>query len=219
MKETIVYIRTSTEEQTPELQLKDCEALVKKLNLNEYEVISDKQSAWKDNAEREGFDKITEAIKRRELKTLITWDFDRLYRNRKRLVAFFELCKIYSCKIYSARQDWFESLDKMPKPWDEIIQNNMLQIMGWMAEDESSKKSMRVKNAIRIEQGITKSYKGKKWGRKRLSQSVINQVIMLHNQGHSLRDITDDVFYYDKNRNKKKVSLGVVHKIIKENNS
>jgi len=36
----------------------------------------------------------------------------------------------------------------------------MLNIMGWIAQDESDKKSKRVKAAIRKENGITKSYKG-----------------------------------------------------------
>ena len=38
MKETIIYIRTRTVEQTPELQLKDCEVLLTKLNIKEYDI-------------------------------------------------------------------------------------------------------------------------------------------------------------------------------------
>lgn len=219
MKETIIYIRTSTEEQTPELQTKDCEALANKLGLNEQEIISDKQSAWKDNIEREGFEKLTEAIKRKEIKNLICWDLDRLYRNRKRLIEFFQFCKIYNCKIYSARQDWLESLNKIQRPFNEIMFDLMLQIMGWLAEEESSKKSMRVKNAVRREQGVTQSYKGNKWGRKALSQNVINQILELHKQGLSIRKIAKQVFYNDKNNNRKSVSIAVVHKTITENNN
>lgn len=163
MKENIVYIRTSTEEQTPELQLKDCNILLEKLSIKDYEIISDKQSAWKD-VDREGFDKIAKAIKSREVKNLICWDLDRLFRNRKKLIEFFQFCKIYKCKIYSARQDWLESLNKMPEPFNEIMFDLMLSIMGWLAEEESTKKSQRVKNAVVKEDGITKSYKGKRWG-------------------------------------------------------
>ena len=219
---TIIYIRTSTEEQTPELQLKDCEALAKKLELKDYEVIPDKQSAWKDNVEREGFERLTEAIKRREVKNLICWDLDRLYRNRKKLIAFFQLCKQYNCKIYSARQDWLESLNKIQEPFNEIMFDLMLSIMGWLAEEESSKKSMRVKNAVvrKDKEGNpipTKSYKGKKWGRKALSQNVLTQILELHNQGLTIRAIAKQVFYNDKNNNKKQVSVAVVHKTIRDN--
>lgn len=219
---TIIYIRTSTEEQTPELQLKDCEALAQKLELKEYEVIPDKQSAWKDNVEREGFEKLKKEIEQGKIKNLLCWDLDRLYRNRKKLIAFFQLCKVYGCKIYSARQEWLEGLNKIQEPFNEIMFDLMLSIMGWLAEDESTKKSMRVKNAVvrKDKQGnLIKaiSYKGKKWGRKALSHNVITQVLELHKQGLSIRNIAKQVFYNDKNNNKKQVSIAVVHKIITEN--
>ena len=210
----VIYIRTSTEEQTPELQLKDCEALAVKLGLNNYEVISEQQSAFKDIA-REKFDLIRESIKKQEVKTLICWDLDRLYRNRKKLIEFFEFCKIYNCKIYSARQDWLESLNKIQEPFNEIMHNLMLQVMGWLAEDESRKKSERVRTAVRKEEGKqTKSYKGNKWGRKSLSKNTIKQVFELHKQGLSMRQISKQVFYWDKNNNKKQIALSSVHKII-----
>ena len=49
MNKTIIYIRTSTEEQTPELQVRDCELLASKLGLTDCEILSEKQSAWKDS--------------------------------------------------------------------------------------------------------------------------------------------------------------------------
>jgi len=191
MKENKIYIRTSTENQFPALQLKDCEALAVKLNLKDWEVISDKQSAWKDDIERDGFEKIIESIKKGETKTLICWDLDRLFRNRKKLIAFFQLCKNYGCKIYSARQDWLESLNKIQEPFNEIMFDLMLQIMGWLGEEESSKKSSRVKNAVRkIEGEVTKSYKGNKWGRKSIiSDKLIKQAQELKQQGLSLSKI------------------------------
>jgi len=216
MKQTIIYIRTSTEEQTPELQLKDCETLAQELGLKDYEIIEDKVSGWKE-LEREGFDKLNQAIKNKQVKNIVCWDLDRLYRNRKRLIAFFELCKIYNCKIHSFRQDWLESLNNITPPFNEIMHSLMLSIMGWLAEEESNKKSERTKNAVRREEGITKSYKGNKWGRKSLSKNVINQVLELNKQGLSIRNIAKQVFYNDKNNNRKNVSIAVVHKIIKEN--
>jgi|SRR3989344_2689811 len=216
---TIIYIRTSTEEQTPELQIKDCVALANKLNLNDHEVISDKQSAWKDNIERQGFEKLTEAIKKQEVKSLICWDLDRLYRNRKKLIEFFQFCKIYNCKIYSARQDWLESLNKIQPPFNEIMFDLMLQIMGWLSEEESNKKSMRVKNAVRQDGGITKSYLGNKWGRKTIeNKKMIEDILTLHKQNLSMTKIAEQVFYNDKNNNKVNPSPSLVWKIIRNNN-
>ncbi|MCX6748220.1 MAG: recombinase family protein [Candidatus Pacearchaeota archaeon] len=217
MQETLIYIRTSTEEQNPELQLNDCEALANKLGLKQYEIISDKQSAWKDNIEREFFDKVNQAIKNKQVKQLICWDLDRLYRNRKKLIAFFEFCKQYGCKVYSARQDWLESLNKIQEPFNEIMFDLMLQIMGWLAEEESSKKSMRVKNAVRRDTGITQSYKGNKWGRKSIQTARLKEeVLKLKEQGLSIRDIAKQVYYYDKNNNKKNPSPALICNLLKE---
>tara|TARA_Y100000310_G_scaffold96133_1_gene93929 strand:- start:240 stop:893 length:654 start_codon:yes stop_codon:yes gene_type:complete len=215
---SIIYLRTSTEEQNPQNQLKDCEKLVKKLNINNYEVLEDKVSAWKD-IDRKNFDLIKKAIERKEVETLICWDLDRLYRNRKRLIEFFELCKIYNCKIHSFRQKWLEELNDIPKPFNEIMHNLMLSIMGWLAEEESIKKSMRVKSAVRKKGNKTISYKGNKWGRKSLSNNIINQVLELSKQKLSIRKIAKQVFYWDKNNNKKQISIAGVHKIIKQHNN
>lgn len=211
--ETIIYIRTSTEEQNPELQLKDCITLANKLNIKDYHIMEDKVSGWKE-LEREGFNRLRKAIKNREIKQILCWDLDRLYRNRKNLISFFEYCKIYNCKIYSFRQDWLESLNNITPPFNEIMHALMLQIMGWLAEEESNKKSERTKNAVRREEGITKSYKGNKWGRKELPENIKQEVIQARKDGKSYSEISNQIFYWDKNRNKKFISKGMIHKIL-----
>ena len=193
MKQTIIYLRTSTEEQNPENQLKDCQALTLKLELNDYEIIPEKQSAFKD-IDREKFELIREAIKKGEVKDLIVWDLDRLFRNRKKLIEFFEFCKVYDCKIHSFRQDWLESLNKIQEPFNEIMFNLMLSIMGWLAEDDSKRKSQRVKNAVRKETGVTLSRKGNKWGRRTIaSDKNKRQAQELRKQGLSLSKIAEQM--------------------------
>lgn len=215
----MIYLRTSTEEQNPQNQLKDCLEVLRRLNINEYEVFEDKISGWKD-VRREGFDKVKSLISKKEVQHLIVWDLDRLVRNRRKLIEFFEFCRIYHCKIHSYRQQWLESLNTIQEPFNEIMFNLMLQIMGWLAEEESIKKSERVKIAVRRKDGEkTKSYKGNIWGRKSLSKKVINEVLELHNQGKSIRQITKIAFYWDKNNNKRFLSIGAVHKIISLNSN
>jgi len=92
----------------------------------------------------------------------------------------------------------------------------MLNLLGWMAEDESKKKSERVKASIRFKDGKTLSYKGNKWGRKSLPLQAKNKIISLHNQGLSMRTIVALVQTADKNNNMKNVSLGTVHKVLAE---
>jgi len=201
---TIIYLRTSTEEQHPENQLKDCKTLVE----GEYKLIADSQSAWKEEKERDGFNRVKKLIKTRKIKHFIVWDLDRIYRNRIKLKEFFEYCKLYKCSIHSFRQKWLEEMYKMPEPFNEIMHDLMLNIMGWIAQDESDKKSKRVKAAIRKEDGITKSYKGNKWGRKKLSKQMRRKLkeCMKENPKMSLRDVANEVG----------LSKSVVHKYSQE---
>lgn len=201
---TVIYIRTSTEDQNPQNQLRDCLTLVSDDN---YEVIEEKQSAYKDK-DRPKFDLIIKKqIRSGNISELICWDWDRLFRNRKKLKEFFQFCRMYKCKIHSFRQKFFEDFYKIPSPFDEIIQELVLNLMGWMAEDESKKKSERVKIAFKNS--------NKKWGRKPL-EKVESQVIKFAEEGKTIREIANIVYYYDKNRNKKYISKSAVHKIIQK---
>jgi len=200
----IIYIRTSTSEQNPQNQLKDCKTLVS----GDYEVVEEKQSAYKDK-DRILFENIKARISKGEITNLYCWDWDRLFRNRKKLKEFFEFCKIYKCQIHSFRQKFFEDFYKIPSPFDEIIQELVLNLMGWMSEDESKRKSDRVK--------IAHQNSKKKWGRKPLGKNVIGEVLDLRKKGMSIREISGNVFYWDKNKNKKNISPSAVHKVIKEN--
>lgn len=211
---TIIYIRTSTDEQNPENQLKDCQSICN----GEFEVVEDRQSAWKEHQEREGFSKIRKMILSGQINKLIVWDLDRIYRNRKNLVEFFKLCEINKCQISSYRQKWMNQISEMPSPWNEIIYDLMIQIMGWLAQDESDKKSQRVKASIRIKEDGVYSYKGNRWGRKPVSKNVIKKVLELKDK-LSIREIVKhpEVYYWDKNNNKKPLGKSTVHKIITEN--
>jgi len=212
-KMKIIYIRTSTEKQEAKNQLEDCETL---LDNKDYILFEEKQSAWKD-LDREKFEEIKSLIKKGGVTDLYCWDWDRLFRNRIKFMQFFELCKLYDCKIHSFRQQYFEDFYKIPSPYDEIVSNIVLNLMGHQAEEESKKKSDRVKLAVRRKEGKpTKSYKGNVWGRKSLTKKTKEEIMKLHEQGLSIREIADSVFYWDKNNNHKQVSRSAVHKTITE---
>jgi len=202
----IIYLRTSTEEQNPQNQLKDCLTLVK----GEYEVIEERQSAWKDK-DRDLFDSIKKRIQKREVSNFVVWDLDRIYRKRNKLIEFFEFCKIYKTRIHSFRQSWLEELNKIPEPFNEIMHSLMLSIMGWLAEEESQKRSDRIK--------IAYQNRNKKWGRKSFKEKTILEIIDLKkdNPKLSVRELSERIFVWDKNNNKKNVSKSFVHKILNEN--
>ena len=205
-----IYIRTSTDEQNPENQIKESKSMIE----GDFDLYTDKQSAWKEEKERPDFKNLKKQIKRRKIKDLYVWDLDRIYRNRIKLVAFFKFCKAYRCNIHSFRQNWLEELVKVPEPWNDILHDFMIQMMGWMAEEESNRKSRRVKAAIRIRQDGVYSYKGNKWGRKNLPKRVPREILEMHNLGLSIRKICAAITYTDKNNKPTHVSIGYVQKTI-----
>ena len=241
MKQSIVYLRTSTTEQTPQIQFAGCKEVLTRLEVVEYDKLEEQKSAYKNDDERTVFNEIKTNIKRGHVKKIIVWDLDRLYRNRLKLVAFMELCKMYKCKVYSYRQKWLDEINTMPEPWDDIMFTLMINIMGWMAEDESKKKSARVKNAIRVvcpsckkrndrsskrcvscKADISlvpaKSYTGKKWGRKAISnEKMTADIIRLNKEQPNLtyKEISMLVYYY-KGTNKKNPSVNTVFKTLKQ---
>lgn len=199
---TAIYLRTSTEEQNPENQLKECESIN---SFGDYILFIDKQSAWKDLKEREQFNELKIEIKNKRIQDLIVWDWDRIFRNRKRLKEFFLFCKTYNCKIHSFRQQWYEKLNDIQEPFNEIMQELLLNMLGWLAEDESTRKSQRVKSAVRKDGNKTISYKGNKWGRKAISTQKLNQLRTIYAPNKTIRELAKEL----------NISKSVVHKYIK----
>jgi len=95
----------------------------------------------------------------------------------------------------------------------KIINSLIMKVIRWLAKDEYKIKSDRVKTAVRKVNGVTKSYKGNKWGRKNLL-NVDKQILELRGQGKTMRQISEEVYYWDKNNHKKFVSVGYIHKTI-----
>ena len=214
MKKIIIYLRASREEQNPQNQLRD----ILNLKPQDYQILEEKKSAFKETTIREEFEKIKKLIEQKQITDLYVWDWDRIYRNRKKLKSFFALCKQQGVRVHSYRQQWLEKFHNQDFPpgmefIKEMVYGIFVELLGYMAEDESKKKSERVKAAIRIDNGIVRSYKGNKWGRPRLSK-VNTQIIELYNQGVPIRKIAEQVHYWDKNKHKKTVSIGYVHKTI-----
>jgi DNA invertase Pin-like site-specific DNA recombinase len=213
----IILIRTSTEDQDPENQLEACQAI------NRYgsaQIFREQQSAFKEK-ERPILESIIKLIKARQVSHLIVWDLDRIHRNRRKLIEFFELCKMFGCQIISVRQSWLGDLQQIPAPFDEIVHTLMISIMGWMAEDESKKKGERVKLALRKKDGVTVSRKGNVWGRRSLPEKARLEIIQLkqRNPTLSIREIAAQITYHDPQRNPKHPSKSAVHKILTENTS
>jgi len=207
----IVYIRTSTKEQTPELQLRDILPMI----TGEYEIFTEQLSAYKDNVKRPQFEKVIKLIEARKVTHLYAWDLDRLYRNRLKLKAMFQTCKNSGTIIRTVNQKWLDEINKIPVPFNDIVFDMLINVIGWIGEDESKKKSGRIKNAVvRKEGDFTKSYKGNKWGRKPIPEWVIRAVYLLNINGKSLREISKTKLVSPDLKTNMLISKSAVHKIL-----
>lgn len=216
MKKTnIVYIRTSTEEQVPENQLKDTLSLIPN---QKFKVYKDKQSAWKEGIkDRPEFKESLRLIRSGNVDSFNVWDLDRIYRNRIKTVQFMNLCQYYGVTVRSYRQQWLNSFDKVPPPFNEIFKDMLIQICGWISEEESQKKSDRIKIAYR-------NHNGAKWGRptNRLTGSQKEEIIYLREHGFSIRAISRKMqiskYYVEStiNENKKQKAMQFIKKCYKE---
>lgn len=230
MNKVIIVNRVSSKKQNPVLQEKDCLEFANKKNFEVIKIFTEIASAGK-SKQKIIYEAEQLAIK--EKADIIVWKYDRAFRNKKDFANFMmKFYELHNLKVYSVQEEWVNMLwdiseafdfSQIPYPYNEAIKEQlklnwklMIRIIGKMSEDEIKDKGARVKLAVRKKEGEkTKSYKGNNWGRKPLSQNVVNQVIDLHKQGLSIRKISAAVFYWDKNNNKRNLSIAGVHKIIK----
>jgi len=217
MEKAIIYLRTSTDDQEPENQKKECLEFAKNRGYDVEEVLLERLSGFK-QIDRPKYERVKEMARKGEIKAVIVWALDRWVRNRDTLIEDTTILKNYGCKIHSVKEAWLEAIN-IEGSLGKTIQEFLLGLMGSMGEMESERKSERVRLAVRKKDGITRSYKGNKWGRKPLSKQTINKVIELkkENPKISIREIAAKVFYYDKNNNSKNLSRSAVHKILNEN--
>jgi len=218
-----LYARVSTKKQSEQEQIP---SIINGFNLNESNCIIFKEevSAWSIEKESKRLEllKLKKVIENREINKLYIWDLDRLYRNREKTKEFYNLCSFNGVEVYSLNQTWINDFADLKAKFPENfkflidhISNLLLDVYTQSAEDESTKKSERVKLKVKkCDDGITRSTNGKKWGRRKLPARVIEEVLNYSKEKKSMRWIAGNVYYYDKNNNKKNLSVGKVHQII-----
>jgi len=229
----IIYNRVSTTEQNPELQLKECAEFCKSKGWEIVgEPLQEQASAFKDESKREKFQEMLQRAEKGEFKHIVVWNMDRFSRQPEEEVLKLvkKLNLIYGVDINAVKGDmWSELVQSISKIKEqgfigEAISDFLEKIIRGLefqrAYRESKNKSERVKLAVRKEEGQkTKSYKGNKWGRKSINSDRLKEKVKeLKQQGLSIREILkhEEIYYYDKNKNKKKPSLATIHSIARQ---
>lgn len=221
MSEHTAYMRVSSDRQNEELQRPELERYAPAGTKFKEET----GSAWKreDLKLRPVFAGIVRDIQRGRIRHLYVWDLDRIYRNRAKLKEFFELCKVHGCVVHSYRQPFLDSFETMNLPEGfgfirDVMRDMLIQVLGWVAEDESKKKSDRSKLALRVKDGVTMSYKGKKWGRPELPPEAIARIRELLQSGASYRSINRAVSYRTADGKLKRPSIGKISELARSEN-
>ena len=212
-----IYLRTSTKEQNPENQLSDCIEFCTKIGVLTYEVFSEQKSAWRRENNRDVFDPLVKDLENKKYDVLVVWRYDRIYRNMRKFTKFMEMMfMVHGVKVYSVKEEWITELwdivnsdviDGLPSPFDEVIRDQfllhwrtMIKIAGKIGQDESDKRSERTKSAVRKNKnGVTVSYKKKKWGRPKLKLNRIEVIRKYLEPGMNLR--TTAAFFGVKSQN------------------
>lgn len=194
----VVYVRVSTEDQDPENQIRDCVELLKKMDVNSFTVFKEHKSAWNKSHSRPVFNEILNSARKGEVKRIVVWDYDRLYRNRSRLISLMREYDALGVEILSVRQGFLSDIRKIPAPFNEWVYNLVLEVIAWIGEEESNKRSERVKIAF-------KRGKHKSWGRPK-KEIKLSDIQDLQDQGYTIRGIARML----------KVSKSKIYEVLKE---
>lgn len=154
----------------------------------------------------EDLNKILNLLEHKKINEILIYDLN-LIGNKKEIYKFIELCQNSDCNLFSFNQDWINK-DIFP-----ILKS----FLGWIIEYELKIKSEKIKNAIIEKEGITFSHNGKRWGRPKIDNAVIEKVKRLSVLGKTYREIAKKVYYINKNNKKKFISPAKISQILNKN--
>ena len=191
----VIYLRVSTLDQKPENQKEACVTLARSRGYEDIEIFTEKRSAWKNEGQdRPQYQKIKKMANRGEINAVVVWSLDRWIRNMDMLLTDMKYFKLLNVKLHSVKDEWVESIN-IPGVFGEWMETMLTGLLGMLAQWESERRSDRVKEAVGEKiNGVTHSYKGNKWGNKRIEEKhpgITQKVMLHHREGLSLRKIAE----------------------------
>lgn len=151
MKDTIIYVRVSTEDQANngvslENQIDKCKQYCQLHGLEPFRIISDAGKSGK-NLSREGIQEIIQLCKSKNIKSVVVYKLDRLTRSLRDLLNLIDIFKENAIGLHSIH----ENLDTS-SPMGKFF----IHMIGAISQLERDTISQRTKDALakRKEQGI-----------------------------------------------------------------
>jgi DNA invertase Pin-like site-specific DNA recombinase len=171
---TTIYARVSTLDQDPAMQLRELRAYAAHRRLPITAEFIDQVSGT--TADRPALDRLWQAVRARKLDTILVWKFDRFARWTKQLIDALEEFRHLGVDFISITEQ-IDTSSPMGKA--------MFTVISAIAEFERSLISERVRA------GIAKARaSGKRHGRPKLDQRIIQEIWRLRREGQSLNQIT-----------------------------
>lgn len=176
MKRTALYIRVSSVDQNPEMQLRELEAFIAARGWALHKVYQDTLTGT--NSERPALKSLLEDARKRRFDIVLSWKIDRFFRSLRDLVVTLQELNDLGVSFVSYNDPAID----MSIPSGRL----MIHIIGAFAEFEASLIKMRVRAGI-----ANARTKGKHLGRPQQIDRV--RVLALRQQGLSLRAIALEV--------------------------
>jgi len=211
MKDAVIYIRVSGGEQTEESQRKPCIDYCKQYGWNIINVFSDHAKSAYKNVKRAEYERVLALVRQRRIQHIVVWSLDRWCRRGPReLKSTIDYLGVYGVQLHSVKEQWIESIN-MPGSLGQTFKDFMIGIVGWLAEQESTRKSERVKESVRYQQALKKG----KVGRPNLPDAIKQRIAALLKQGRSYSYICKHVTYEGKYKRVHHVSVATVNAVRK----
>jgi DNA invertase Pin-like site-specific DNA recombinase len=211
MKNAAIYIRVSGGEQTEESQRQPCIDYCKEHGWNIVDVFPDHAKSAYKNVKRPQYERVLALVRQRGIQHIIVWSLDRWCRRGPReLKSTIDYLGLYDVQLHSVKEQWIESIN-MPGSLGQTFKDFMIGIVGWLAEQESTRKSERVKESVRYQRALKKG----KVGRPGLPDAVKQRIAALLMQGKSYSYICEHVTYEGKYKRVHHVSVATVNAVRK----
>lgn len=150
---TALWLRVSTDEQAAQNQRPSLEAEARRRGLTIVRTWEFDGSAWKGDYRPER-QELLEAVRRREFEVLLVWAIDRLSRGGPEdTLSVIRQLTTSGVTVVSIQEPWVEQSG----PMRELL----LSVFGWMAQQESQRRSERTKAGL-----ARRKAEGKLLGRK-----------------------------------------------------
>ena len=210
-----IYTRVSTDKQDYENQLIQLREYCKKKSF-EISVIYRETISGKEH-NRPEFKQMMSDASKQKFDAILVWALDRFTREGvDKVWKYIKELDYHGIEFISYQEPFLNTDNKM-------VKDMLFSIMGVLAEQERIRISERTKTSLlRYKRQIEKngyfiSKEGKKvkaLGRPSI-KNVDKKIIEAHNSGMSMRQISKTIYYWTASNNKRFVSLGYVHKVIK----